>query len=110
MGLVDASGSVLGAICDSPCQTDSDCPTDKPAGGSAVPRCNLQDQDTGASACGLACGTFKKCPDGASCSGGLLGGVCYWPETNVAAAGRKQVKSKTYAKGFVRRPANGVRK
>lgn len=71
---------------------NADCPTDTP-GGNAKPRCNLQDSDTGAMACGLACGPLKKCPSGSSCSGGgaLGGGVCYWPETS-NAVGRKHAK------------------
>jgi len=61
-----------GVVCAKLCASDSDCPTDLPAGVRATPSCSLDN-----SHCGLKCGKDSGCPDGAEClKTGLFTGFC----------------------------------
>merc|ERR1711972_80425 len=68
-----------GSVCAAACSSDSDCPTDFPAGAqSPMASCALQDE-SGATYCAMECGLFAgDCGTGATCSD-QIDGVCYWP-------------------------------
>merc|ERR1712048_711132 len=59
-----------GKICSASCSTDADCPTDVPEGATNPQvQCALQDEDTGATYCGMMCGLFGgDCSTGQTCS------------------------------------------
>jgi hypothetical protein len=63
-------------ICAASCSDSNPCPTDVPAGTSAMPTCtdNAMENDR---ICFLVCSQDSECPSGASCANG----VCAYPKT-----------------------------
>jgi len=72
---------VRGGICTAHCTTVGACPSDKPAGSEAIPRCALENRSTGEKFCALMCSAGMNCGSGASCKviqGNL--GICTYDD------------------------------
>jgi hypothetical protein len=67
-----------GSVCSPQCDSSGNCPTDVPAGTTAVPTCALK-TSSGEQYCALVC-SGGGCPPGASCESGGGASLCLYPE------------------------------